>query len=69
MVKINYANYKQLPESTDKKPKFELDDQYQVIMNPQAFLESFGAMDRFIAQMEKKGLITRNSNPDTKIDK
>ncbi len=68
MIKINYATFEQAQGTKKEDNKFEVDDQYQVILTPQAFLESFANMDRFIAQMEEKGLITRTPKKEnTKI--
>ncbi len=69
MIKINYATFEQVEGTKKEDKKFEIDDQYQVVMTPQAFLESFANMDRFVTQMKEKGLITVTPNKQEKENK
>ena len=53
--------------SEDDKPRFEV--RQRVVMPPDGFLRSFGAMEDLVKQLVKAGLVKpREGNPDAAAD-
>lgn len=64
--RFDLATIKQLP-AKEKSNKVEVEPKAHVIMTPQAFIQTFRAMERFVKLVEEKGVIRFSEQPEESV--
>lgn len=64
--RFDLASLKQ-DQKNKEKNKMEVDPEAHVIMTPQAFIQSFKAMENFVKMVEEKGIIRFNEQSDESL--
>lgn len=62
VIRIDYFALSPTAKNADGKPAREF--QKRVVMSPEAFLQSYGAMELIMNQLIERGLVTRREGAD-----
>ncbi len=55
--RFDLASYSNTVKADDGKTKTKLDSQMKIIMTPQGFVQTMNVMQRFLKEVEEKGII------------
>jgi hypothetical protein len=65
MVRIDFFVYGDGPAGKDGRPSRE--KSHRVLLSPEAFVRTYGALERTVKQLEEKGMLARKAQGEPEV--